>query len=113
MAVDANPARLGWAEFGGDSGRGDREPMDDQLLAIESGEGAGPGLKAAPAIVKLMLRCGGKVHAAIFAVEQRREGGAFVILRLRLDVPLASPARVSRPAARRNGRADRNSSTAV
>ena len=68
MAVDPNPARLGWAEFGGDSGRGDREPMDDELLAIEGGESTRPGLKAAPPIVKLMSVAAGKVHAAIFAI---------------------------------------------
>ena len=56
--------------------------MDDQLLAMQRGEGAGPGLKTSPAILQLHSRAHGKVHAAVFAVEQRREGSALVILRL-------------------------------
>ena len=59
--------------------------MRDQLFAIERCERTGPGLKAAPAIVELVRRARGKIHAAIFAVEQGREGCALVVLRLRLD----------------------------
>ena len=59
--------------------------MNDELLAVERGEGAGPGLKAAPAVLELVRGAGGKVHAAVFAVEQRGEGGESVVLRLRVD----------------------------
>ena len=91
-----------------------RHAMHDQLLAIESGECAGPGLKSAPAIVELVRRARGKIHAAIFAVEQRRKGRAFVILRLRLNRAVGQARPESRqPAARRRAASTGNRSTAV
>ena len=55
---------------------------------MKSGECAGPGLKTAPTVVELRCRARGKIHAAVFAVEQRRIRRAFVILRLRQNRPI-------------------------
>ncbi len=59
--------------------------MDDEFFAVERGECAGPGLEASPAIIELVGGAGGKIHAAVFAVEQRGEGGEGVVLRLGMN----------------------------
>ena len=62
----------------GPAARGQR--VDDELLAAQGGEGAGPGLEAAPAVVDLVGGAG-EVDAAVFAGEDGREGGRRVVLR--------------------------------
>ena len=62
--------------------------MNDQLFAVEHGERTGPGLKAAPVIFQLHRCAHRKIHAPIFAAEQRSERGQRVVLRLGLDGPV-------------------------
>jgi len=45
----------------------DAHAVNDQLPACKRSESAGPGLKAAPAVLQLRCRARGKVHAPVFA----------------------------------------------
>ena len=63
-------------------GFGNGHAMHNKLLAIKRRERARPGLKAAPAIVKLVRGAARKIHPPVLAIEQRRERGELVVLRL-------------------------------
>ncbi len=55
--------------------------VGDEFFTIEGRKCAGPGLKSAPAIFELGGRVRREVHAPVFALEQRSQRGAGMILR--------------------------------
>src|SRR5581483_6362822 len=85
MIFYKNPAALGDVALRGYWFGGKSHPMHNEFLAAKRGERAGPGLKAAPAVIELMRRARCEVHAAVLAVEHGCECGEGMILRLRLD----------------------------
>ena len=85
MTGNVNLPWLRWIGSGDLRAIGNSHAMHDEFLAIERGKSAGPGLKATPSIVDLVCGARSKVHATVFAIEQRRERGSFVVLRLRND----------------------------
>ncbi len=62
--------------------------MNDQFLAVERGECARPGLKAAPAILQFRRPVRGKVHAPVFAIQNRSKCRCRVVLRPWLDASI-------------------------
>src|SRR5580692_2651389 len=54
--------------------------MHNQLLSIESGERPGPRLKSPPAIEELRRTPPRKIHAPVFAIQNRRKCRKRVIL---------------------------------
>ena len=86
-----NPARFSngrqgkACSLGKSWGLGDVHTMHDQLFFVERGEGTGPGLEAAPAVLQLDGRARGKVHQAVFTLQDRSERCSRVILRPRLN----------------------------